>query len=304
MIESEIVAENLRFPEGPIAMADGSVMLVEVARGTLTRIDASGRSDVIAELGGGPNGAAVGPDGHIYVCNNGGFDWIEKEGMLLPGLTPPNYRGGSIQKVDISSGKVETLYTHCNGEPLKGPNDLVFDEHGGFWFTDSGKRYARTEDVGSVLYASCDGDHISECIYPCRRPNGIALSPDGSTLYFSETMVGRIWQYSIRSPGTVEIPEGKFNTRALLYGAPGYQLYDSMAIEANGNLCVGTPGSGAISVLSRLGEMIERVDFPDPVVTNIAFGGTDMRTGYVTLSSSGRLAKVRWARPGLPLNFR
>ena len=69
------IASGLRFPEGPIAMADGSVVLVEIARGTLSRVTPAGKVEVIAELGGGPNGAALGPDGKVYVCNNGGFNW-------------------------------------------------------------------------------------------------------------------------------------------------------------------------------------------------------------------------------------
>jgi len=72
MNELKVIAEGLRFPEGPIAMADGSVLLVEIARGTLSRVR-DGRVEVVADLGGGPNGAAIGPDGACYVCNNGGF---------------------------------------------------------------------------------------------------------------------------------------------------------------------------------------------------------------------------------------
>ncbi|MGH7802731.1 MAG: SMP-30/gluconolactonase/LRE family protein, partial [Candidatus Binatia bacterium] len=65
------IASGLQFPEGPIAMLDGSVILVEIQRGTLSRVDAKGKISVIAELGGGPNGAAMGPGGKIYVTNNG-----------------------------------------------------------------------------------------------------------------------------------------------------------------------------------------------------------------------------------------
>ena len=67
------IADGLQFPEGPIAMPDGSVIVVEIARGTLTRVLLDGRKEVIADTGGGPNGAAIGPDGACYVCNNGGF---------------------------------------------------------------------------------------------------------------------------------------------------------------------------------------------------------------------------------------
>ena len=102
------IARGLRFPEGPIAMPDGSVVLVEIGRGTLTRVRSNGAVEVIAELGGGPNGAAIGPDGKCYVCNNGGFKWIDRNGRLYPSEQPDDYRGGSIQRVDLISGKFET----------------------------------------------------------------------------------------------------------------------------------------------------------------------------------------------------
>ena len=76
-MDFEVVTEGLQFPEGPIAMADGSVVLVEIRRQTPTRVLPDGRQQIIARLGGGPNGAAIGPDGAAYICNNGGFEWID-----------------------------------------------------------------------------------------------------------------------------------------------------------------------------------------------------------------------------------
>ena len=70
-LQGKIIAEGLAFPEGPVAMPDGSVLFVEIAGGCLSRVLASGKVERVAELGGGPNGAAIGPDGHGYVCNNG-----------------------------------------------------------------------------------------------------------------------------------------------------------------------------------------------------------------------------------------
>src|SRR5688572_3502840 len=135
------LATGLRFPEGPVAMDDGSVILVEIARGTLTRVDADGKVEVVAELGGGPNGAALGPDGAMYVCNNGGcFSWDEVMGLTIPGSVPDAWEGGSIQRVDLTSGEVTTLYTTSSGRQLRAPNDLVFDGNGGFWVSDHGVR--------------------------------------------------------------------------------------------------------------------------------------------------------------------
>ena len=90
------VTAGLRFPEGPVAMPDGSVLVVEIERRTVTRVAPDGTKTVVAEPGGGPNGLAIGPEGKCYVCNNGGFDWHERNGRLMPGLQPKDYKGGAI----------------------------------------------------------------------------------------------------------------------------------------------------------------------------------------------------------------
>jgi gluconolactonase len=296
------MTDQLRFPEGPVALEDGSVIVVEIARGRLTRVHPDGTLQTVAQTGGGPNGAAIGPDGRVYVCNNGGFSWHEAGGILAPGNTPDDYSGGRIEAVDLRTGAVEVLYTECNGNTLKGPNDLVFDGAGGFWFTDNGKRHARTMDRGSILYAKADGSAITEWFFPFEHPNGIGLSPDGGTLYFTETVSGRVFRAELAAPGQPARVFGSFDASALLYGAPGMQLFDSLAVDAEGNVCVATLINGGISVISPAGELLEHVPLPDPFVTNICFGGEGLRTAYVTLSGTGKLVSMPWARPGLGLH--
>jgi gluconolactonase len=299
-----LVARGLRFPEGPVAMADGSVLLVEIARGTLSRVFPDGRVEVVAELGGGPNGAALGPDGAAYVCNNGGLDWREDRHGLRPMGQPGDYRGGRIERVDFESGEVRVLYDAGPNGPLKGPNDIVFDRAGGMWFTDLGKARARDMDRGGVYYASIDGSSIREVIYPLLTPNGIGLSPDESRLYVAETHAGRLWAFDLEAPGVVKrrrYPSP--NGGELVAGLPGFQLFDSLAVDAEGNVCVATLFNGGITVISPDGRRIEHVPMPDGYTTNICFGGAGLRTAYVTLSSSGRLVALEWPRPGLALNF-
>lgn len=286
-------------------MPDGSVILVEIAAGDLTRVRSDGRKEVIAHLGGGPNGAAVGPDGKIYVCNNGGFRWIERDGRLFPGMAADDYAGGRIERVDPATGKFETLYTECNGERLKGPNDLVFDRQGGFWFTDHGKMRRRDRDRGGVYYAMADGSRIEEAIFPLDAPNGIGLSPDEKRIYVAETLVGRLWAYDLAAPGKIAPPASAtlFGRGALVVGLPGYQLFDSLAVERDGRICIATIANGGITVATPDGKSVEHVEMPDPLTTNICFGGPDLRTAYITLSSTGKLVAADWPRPGLPLNF-
>jgi gluconolactonase len=299
-----VLARGLRFPEGPIALADGSVVLVEVARGTLSRVRPDGGIEAVAELGGGPNGAALGPDGAVYVCNNGGFRWHEGKRGLLPLGQADDYSGGRIERVDLATGEARVLYDAGPNGPLKGPNDIVFDRAGGMWFTDHGKARERDMDRGGVYYASIDGGSIREAIYPLLTPNGIGLSPDESRLYVAETLTGRLWAFDLEAPGAVKrrrYPSP--NGGDLVAGLPGYQLFDSLALEAGGNVCVATLFNGGITVIPPDGSRVEHVPLPDDYTTNICFGGPGLRTAYVTLSSSGCLAALDWPRPGLALNF-
>jgi gluconolactonase len=302
-MEIRTITEGLEFPEGPVALADGSVVLVEIAAGTLTSIARDGRKSVVARTGGGPNGAAIGPDGKYYVCNNGGFEWHREEGRIRPLVQARDYSGGRIERVNPTTGTVEVLYRACGDIPLKGPNDLVFDAHGGIYFTDLGKRRSRDMDVGAVYYAKADGSFITEVAYPMITPNGIGLSPDGNTLYVAETEAARLWAFPIEAPGVVKKePWPSPHGGRLVAGMGGYQRFDSLAVQADGRICVATLINGGITVISPDGRHIEHHPMPDPMTTNICFGGPDLKTAFVTLSWTGRLVAVDWPTPGLRLH--
>lgn len=301
-----VVATGLSFPEGPIAMSDGSFLVTEIAAGTLARVSADGRVERIAELGGGPNGAAIGPDGAAYVCNNGGsFSFHQQNDILVFGLVaPPGYSGGSIDRVDLTTGEVAKLYTACGEQPLRGPNDIVFDETGGFWFTDHGIRTERASDRTAVYYAQPDGSHIEEAIFPLDSPNGIALSPDGGRLYVAETQVGRIWSFDLDGPGKVAADaSGDYHPGRLLYGASGYTLFDSMAVDGAGWVCQATLVDGGVVQIAPDGGTVETLKLSDPMTTNICFGGPEPNTAFITCSGTGQLVAVDWPRPGGRLAF-
>jgi len=331
----EIVASGLLYPEGPVACDDGSVLLVEVKGGTLTRVKPGGATERVATLGGSPNGAARGPEGKIYVTNSGGFVWIpippgpvSDQTVWVTGPQPPDYRGGQVQRVAVETGAVETLLTTFETTdpitkkpatlPLRGPDDLVFDAHGGFWFTDWGKTRMRDRDVTGVYYVAPDGAKAEEMLFPLNAPNGIALSPGGDRLYVAETYTRRVlyWELDPGGPGVIRRnPRTMGGSHLLTAAIPGQGILDSMAVDEQGNVYAVTmlprgddpTANGGVTVVSPKGEILQFLEIevgrPVPLPSNICFGGADRRTAYITCGGSGLLVSVRTSVPGLKLNF-
>jgi gluconolactonase len=295
------ITTGLQFPEGPVAMPDGSVILTEMFASRLTRVAPDGTKTTVAEINGSPNGLAVGPDGALYLCNNGNaFTPLNAGGLMYPGpFDESRYIGGRIQRVDIATGTVTDLYTHCGETQLRAPNDIVFDKQGGFYFTDHGTRSERSADRTGIYYAKPDGSFIEEVAFPTDGPNGIGLSPDEKTLYWAETHTGRVYQRAITSPGKLAPPDAS----TVLCGLPGYQLLDSLAVDGDGNVCVATIVNGGITVISPQGEVLQHIAVDDRITTNICFGGPDYQTAYITASTTGRLLAMKWPYKGLKLNY-
>jgi gluconolactonase len=297
--ELQVICDGLRFPEGPIAMNDGSVILVEMFGPCITRVSPDGTKTKVADVPGGPNGAAIGSDGALYICNNGGcFTPVEMGDMLFPGpFDPARYIGGRIQRLDVATGELTDLYTESGGRALRAPNDLVMDGHGGFWFTDHGTRTEHSADRTAIHYARCDGSSCTPVIEPVDSPNGIGLSPDGTKLYFAETHTSKVFQHTVTGPGQVA-PTAPLDLTRCLAGLAGYQLLDSLAVDGAGNVCVATLVNGGITVISPSGEIVEHVPTGDLLTTNICFGGD---TAYITCSAQGTLRSMPWRHGGLVL---
>lgn len=283
----EIVTEGLAFPEGPVVMADESVIVVELAAGRITRCW-KGRTETITEIGGGPNGAAIGPDGALYICNNGGLDLVRFQNARGPG------HEGRVERVDLHTGRVERLYDRSDGVALQAPNDIVFDADGRMWFTDLGKTHDGVRTASGLFSAKSDGSEIVAINRHAISYNGIGLSPDGRHVYVADTHQARLWRYERR------VHEQKPDWIAT---APGPVGFDSLAVTAAGNICVATLYNGGITTITPDGNTSKLAIPGERYVTNIAFGGADRCDAYVTLSSSGRLARLRWAEPGLELHY-
>ncbi|HEX8620626.1 MAG TPA: SMP-30/gluconolactonase/LRE family protein [Allosphingosinicella sp.] len=300
-MEIELVAEGLEFPEGPVAMADGSVLVAEIKGRRISRVRPDGAREVLVETGGGPNGLAIGPDGALWIANNGGsFSWHEEMGITIPGPTPPGHEGGSIQRFDFATRRLETVWDSCDGRRLIGPNDLVFDSAGGLWFTDHGCTTADGRRFGALCYG--DGSGLSRQRDGLIAPNGVGLSTDGRTVYVADTWLQRLWAFEVEAPGRLVPPPPIGPSGRVVANLPGYQLLDSLAVEADGRVCVATIVNGGITAVEPDGTL-EHFPFPDPICTNICFGGEDMRDAWITASGTGRLYKARWPRAGLRLAF-
>ena len=292
-----IVAEGLGFCEGPAVLPDGDLVVVDVRGGRLVRIAADGTTSDLATPGGGPNGIAVAPDGSLLVVNNGGFPWIEMGGVMVPidasgSNRPDGFTGGWVDRIDPTTGAVTRLLDGFEGDTFVGPNDIVVDAHGGFWFTDFGKFDARTRDRGGLYYANVDGSGLRCLERGLDGPNGVGLSPDGSTVYAAETHTGRLLAWDVTGPGEVAGPH------RIVVSTSNH--FDSLAVEADGTVVIAALRHGLCLV--RPDGSIEHVEVPDFMTTNVCFAGDDLRTAYVTMSGSGRLGRIDWPRPGLRLH--
>jgi len=300
--EFEVLAEGLVWPEGPVWMEDGSVMFVETGAGRILRVASDNRVDVVATPGGGPNGLAVGPGGFLYVCNNGGMICHTVDGLTLTGGdAPADYDTGRIERVNLQTGAVERLYEAVDGRKLAGPNDIVFDQHGGFWFSDTGKPHANHSDHGGIFYAAADGSKITRVVDRIGA-NGIGLSPDGATLYVATTFDRLVLAFDVIAPGELAPPQ--LLPGRVVASFPNRQYVDSLAVAADGSVCVATciENPGIATVDPESGQVQIR-PFPDFSPTNICFGGSDFQDAWITFSGSGKLIKTRWDRPGLRLVY-
>jgi gluconolactonase len=295
-MKPRLIASGLVFPEGPAFDRAGDLYVVERRAGVVSRLappDGPGRPwerraarGVFARPGGSPNGAAFGPDGALYVCN---------AGERVPETDRPDGVSGRLERIG-ADGRVEVIARDCDAGPLSSPNDLVFDAQGNLYFTDPvwGAIDLRQSAPGHVCFRSSDG-RTRRLHTGLLFPNGIGLSPDGGTLLVAESLTARVHAFEVRAPGVLGPPRE--------FAFLGERVIpDGLALDAAGNALVCGHRSGRIFVFPPAGGRCSaQLEFEDPDLTNVCFGGPERRTLFVTESGLGRVVALEWERPGLEL---
>jgi len=300
MSNTHCLATGLAFPESPVILADGSVVVSEMAAGRIARVQANGVVETVANTGGGPNGVGLLPDGRLVVCQNGGsrfglapwpYDFDGSVPVFRPTGPPEVPVTPALQIVD-SGGGVSTLTTEFRTRsgkvlPLVRPSDICVDRYGGFYVTDGGTVQGRSRMMTGLLYGTVDGG-LREIVYPLEMPNGLSLSPDGSLLYVAETRTRRIWEFELDGPGVVRRARGL--TTVPSGGALNIGGADGVCVDSVGRILVATLGTGGVTVFSPSGELVGAIPADDPMTTNAAVTAGGML--FMTLASSGRLLVV------------
>lgn len=277
----DILATGLEFPEGPTITAAGELVVTEIQGGRLTRIASDGTKSTFAETGGGPNGAALAPDGSIFVCNNGGQ-------VANTGDKPTE--PGRIQRV-TPDGAVTTLLTEVEGVALDAPNDGVFDADGGFWFTNPNAN----REPGTVCYLPPGDGPPVRVTGGIRFPNGLGITPDGKVLVVCESMTGSLHAFEIEGPG--KVAAGRVHAHIGRRSIP-----DGFCIDSLGRMIVAGFRTNNLFVFDMAeGRPVQVVELPDQGPTNCCFGGPDLRTLYVTSSQAGQVLVMEWPVPGMAL---
>jgi len=273
------VATTVAFTEGPTVAEDGTVYFTDLGNNRIMRLSTDGRLSTFREPSYGANGLIFDGEWRLLACEGGNGDTV------LPRVT----------RTDMETGEIEVIADSYEGKQLHQPNDLSFDGQGRIYFTDRPAPNPRPEQTGvhGVYRVDPDGTIARILTEPeVMRPNGIVISPDDSTLYLIETEQGEggprlIRAYDLSNEGTVSKP------RIFHDFYPG-RSGDGMTIDSEGNLYVaaglnrrrGTSETldtvAGIHVFSQAGELIEHIPIPEDTITNAAFGGSDLRTLYVT----------------------
>jgi gluconolactonase len=289
---TDILATGLSAPEGPVALPDGTWLIVEggATRGCITHISADGKKKQVIKKTGRPNGLAVDSRGVIWVAES---------------KTP------SLLRLTME-GKSEVVATECDGEPFLFPNDLCFGPDGGIYLTDSGvvidefapnnqirPDYERVHYDGRVYRIDVATGKVKKLDSGIKFTNGIAFGPD-RMLYANETLTGNIYRYRWR--------DGELSGSRILFGnvvrpeaSAGWKGPDGMAFSADGELYAAVFGQKDVTVLGKQGEVIRRIATAGALPTNVAFALPGQKRLHITEYEFGQMETIEVSVDGLPL---
>jgi len=287
-----IFASGLQNPEGPVALPDGTWVVVEggAERGCITHISADGMTKRVVKKTGRPNGLAVDAAGVIWAAES---------------KTP------SLLRVTLD-GKSEVVATACDGEAFLFPNDLCFGPDGALYLTDSGvfidnfapdnqvrSDYMNVDYDGRVYRVDVETGRVTKIDGGIKFTNGIAFGPD-QLLYANETLTGAIYRYEWKN-GAIAGPRILFGNVIDPAALPGWKGPDGMAFSTDGRLYVAVFAQGDVTVLGRDGQVLERIRTQGKLPTNVAFALAGRKRIHVTEYELGQLEAFDVATDGLPL---
>ena len=259
------------FLEGPCFDPDGNLYVTDIPHGRVFRIRRDSEWDQVAEYDGEPNGLARHPDGRLFIADY-------KQGLLA---------------LDPSTGRTEPVLARRNSERFKGINDLQFARNGDLYFTDQGQ--TGLQDPTGRVFRLTDAGRLDCLLSNGPSPNGLALSADEDVLFVTMTRDNAVWRLPLLPDGST----AKVGRFAQFRGTSGP---DGMAADQAGNLLVAHASLGAVFVLGPQGEVTARIaSCRGATVTNLAFGGPERRTLFITESASGSVLAADWDAAGLSL---
>jgi gluconolactonase len=259
------------FLEGPCFDGAGNLYVADIPHGRIFRIAPDKTWSLVAEWDGEPNGLALHPDGRLFIAD---------------------YKNG-ILAVHPDEGRVAPVLGRRNSERFKGVNDLVFARNGDLYFTDQGQ--TGLQDPTGRVYRLSPRGRLDCLLQNGPSPNGLALSADEDVLFVAMTRDNAVWRLPLLPDGSTS-KVGRFAT---FNGTSGP---DGMAADEAGNVLVAHASLGAVFVLGPQGEPVARIaSCRGRTITNLAFGGTDRRSIFMTDSETGAVLTAEWRARGLPV---
>jgi gluconolactonase len=256
------------FIEGPSFDGDGNLYIVDIPFGRVFRISSQGDWDLVTEYDGEPNGLKIRKDGRIFIAD---------------------YRRGLLE-IDPITGRITPHLPRRNSESFKGLNDLVFASNGDLYFTDQGQTGLH-DPTGRVYRLSPEG-MLNCLISNVPSPNGLVLNSDETILYVAATRGNAVWRLPLMADGSV-------NKVGLFFQFFGSSGPDGLAMDDAGNLVVAHASLGSAFLLSNKGELLYQIrSCCGGTVTNLAYGGEDGKSLYLTESETGTVLMARMPIPG------